>query len=127
MHNYHHTFLIANFFITQVSVDGAIFFGSGTDTSYVPNQQSFPLDNGRKFVAPFWADVDTTSAGDVWYRQTTDQILLDRANTQIQNAFPLQPQFTATDLFIATWDHVGYFDSNNDKVAINQYSGLVIE
>jgi len=70
-------------------------------------------------VAPFWADVDTTSTatGDVWYRQSTDQALLDRANTQIRNGFPLQPQFTGTNLFIATWDRVGYFDGKSDKVA----------
>jgi len=110
---------MARFFVTQVSIDGAIFFGQGTTNNYVPNQRSFPLDNGRKFVAPFWADIDTTSTGDVWYRQSTDQTLLDRANTQIRNAFPLQPQFTANNLFIVTWDHVGYFDDNSDKVAIN--------
>ena len=70
----------------------------------------------RKFVAPFWADADTRMAGDVWYRQSTAQMLLDRANMQIRNAFPLQPQFTATHLIIATWDRVGYFDRKSDKV-----------
>ena len=93
-------------FILQVSVDGAIFFGRGTDTNYVSNQNSFPLGDGRKFVAPFWADVDTTvaNAGDVWYRETTSQDLLTKANMQIQQAFPLQMPFTATHLssYIAT-------------------------
>ena len=103
-------------FTMQVSVDGAIFFGQGTDTSFVRNQ--FPLGGGRRFVAPFWADVDTSATGEVWYRQTTDQTLLDRANMQINNAFPLQTQFTATNLIIATWDHVGYFDSKSDRVSI---------
>ena len=102
----------------QVSVDGAIFFGQGTDTNYVSNQNSFPLRDGRKFVAPFWADVDTTNAGDVWYRETTSQDLLTKANMQIMQAFPLQIPFTATHLFIATWDKVGYFDSKMDKVII---------
>ena len=104
----------------QVSVDGAIFFGRGTNTNYVSNQNSFPLGDGRKFVAPFWADVDTTvaNAGDVWYRETTSQDLLTKANMQIQQAFPLQMPFTATHLFIATWDKVGYFDSKIDKVIV---------
>ena len=80
---------------------------------------SFPLDMGRKFVAPFWADVDTTSAGEVWYRQSTATDLLARASTQINNAFPLvRPQFSAVHLFIVTWDHVGYFDNKMDKVII---------
>ena len=108
--------------ILQVSSDGAIFFES-TDTSYVSNDNSFPLAGGRKFVAPFWADVDTRApnGGDVWYRQTTDQALLDRATMQIRNAFPLQPQFNATNLIIATWDSVGYFDSKDDKVITYKY------
>ena len=69
-------------------------------------------------MAPFYADIDTSATGEVWYRQTTDQALLDRANMQIRNAFPLQPQFTATNLIIATWDHVGYFDGKSDRVSI---------
>ena len=80
---------------------------------------SFPLGMERKFVAPFWADVDTTSAGEVWYRQSTDLDLLARATTQINNAFPLvRPQFSAVHLFIVTWDRVGYFDNKMDKVTI---------
>ena len=102
----------------QVSINGAIFFGDGTDTSYVSNQDSFPLGEGRKFVAPFWADVDTTNAGDVWYRQSTSQTMLTKANMQIKHAFPLQIPFTATHLIIATWDKVGYFDGKMDKVMI---------
>ena len=70
------------------------------------------------FVAPFWADVDTTNAGDVWYRQSTSQTLLNKANMQIRDAFPLLTQFTANHLIIVTWDHVGYFDSKMDKVII---------
>ena len=100
----------------QISVNGAIFFGKDTNTSYVSNQNPFPLGGKRSFLAPFWADVDTTGTGDVWYRQSTSQTLLDKANMQIMNAFPLQPQFTATNLVIATWDHVGYFNSRSDKV-----------
>ena len=102
----------------QVSVNGAIFFGQGTDTSYISNQNSFPLGGGRKFVAPFWADVDTTNSGDVWYRQSESQTMLDKANMQIRRAFPLQIPFTATHLIIATWDKVGYFNSKMDKVKI---------
>ena len=74
------------------------------------------MGEGRSFLAPFWADVDTTGTGDVWYRQSTSQALIDKANMQIMNAFPLQPQFTATNLIIATWDHVGYFNSRSDRV-----------
>ena len=100
----------------QVSVNGAIFFGQNTDTDYVPNQNGFPLDGGRRFVAPFWADVDTRASGNVWYRVSTSQSLLDRASMQIRAAFPLEPQFTPTELVVVTWEDVGYFDSKSDKV-----------
>ena len=47
--------------------------------------------------------------------------MLDKANMQIRLAFPLQIPFTATDLIIATWDEVGYFDGNMDKVTFSSY------
>ena len=67
-------------------------------------------------VAPFWADVDTRGTGNVWYRESLDAALIARANNEIATAFPAQIPFTASDLFIATWDGVGYFDSKTDKV-----------
>ena len=99
----------------QISVNGAIFFGQ-SNTDYVRNQL-FPLDGGRRFVAPFWADVDTSASGNVWYRVSTLQAVLNRASMQIRAAFPFeQPVFTPTELVIVTWEDVGYFDSKSDKV-----------
>lgn len=72
----------------------------------------------RKLLAPFWADIDTRNIGDVWFWQTSSQTLLDKANAQIRSAFPFQPRFTATNLIIVTWDHVGYFNYKNDKVIV---------
>ena len=101
----------------QISVNGAIFFSQGNTTNYVPNQNAFPLDGGRRFVAPFWADVDTRGSGNVWYRVSTSQTMLDKAYKDIRDAFPLEPEFTPTELVIVTWEKVGYFDSKSDKVA----------
>ena len=67
-------------------------------------------------MAPFWADVDTSGTGDVWYRESNSPALLAKANKQIMDAFPLQARFTATRLLIATWDHVGYYNRKTDKV-----------
>jgi len=67
-------------------------------------------------VAPFWADVDTRGTGNVWYRESINPDLLDRANREIARVFPAQIPFTASDLFIATWEGVGYFNSKTDKV-----------
>ena len=75
-----------------------------------------PLFGTNKIIAPYWGDVDTTGTGQIFYRQTTDPILLYRASRQIQAAYPLSPNVTITNLFIATWDAVGYYYMQTDKV-----------
>ena len=78
------------------------------------SSRRFPLPDG-KLIAPFWADVDTTRTGIVWYRSTTEADLLGRfidMVARLQN----QDSFTPSYLFIVTWDHVGYFFENIDKV-----------
>ena len=66
----------------------------------------------------FWADVDTRGTGDVWYRQSIDPILFDRANTEIRSSFPYQAPFNATQMHIFTWEGVGYFDSRSEGVSV---------
>jgi hypothetical protein len=75
----------------------------------------FPLNEA--LIAPYWADADTRDSGIVWYRETNDTELLDRARMEIQSAFSNANQQTSniTHLFIATWDAVGYFELNRDK------------
>ena len=75
------------------------------------------MDGGRSLLAVFWADVDTRGTGDIWYHQSTDPLLFDRANTEIRTAFPYQAPFNTTQMYIFTWDRVGYFDSNIDRVS----------
>lgn len=67
-------------------------------------------------LVPYWADSDTRPAGGgtVYYRETTNSTLLDRASMEIQNAFTLS--FSPTHLFIATWDAIGYYPEQIDKV-----------
>lgn len=87
-----------------------------------PSTDPFPLPASRddSLIAPFWADVNTQNGGDVWYHQSTNSTLLNRASIEIRNAFPPQASagFTATNLFIATWDRVAPFSSSgNDRVS----------
>ena len=53
----------------------------------------------------------------MFYRQTTDPGLLSRASNELQAAFPMS-HVIVTSLLIATWDAVGYFDFNTDKVRL---------
>ena len=76
---------------------------------------SFLRQDVTNFIAPYWCDVDTSGTGQVYYRQTNDSILLARAAKDIQSA-SLSDSVMITNLFIVTWNAVGYFHSSTDKV-----------
>ena len=82
---------------------------------------SLPLIGTQQIIAPYWADVDTRGSGQVLYRQSTDPSLLARASREIQNAFPSSQNVNITNLLIATWDEVGYYFRNSDKVLTHVY------
>ena len=69
-------------------------------------------------IAPFWADVDITGTGNVFYRQTADPDLLARASNKINLAFPTSSKSKVENLLIVTWDSVGYYSENTDKVIV---------
>ena len=93
--------------------NGDISF-EGPVSTFTP--QSFPL-SGSSLIAPYWADVDTTGTGTVSYRETKDSSLLRRARDDVLRAFSVR--FLPSLLFIATWDRVGYFSSQTDKVSFH--------
>ena len=63
-------------------------------------------------MSVFWSAVHTQwGGGVVWYRQTTDDILRQKALADIQRAYPAVSSIDY--LFIATWDHVGYLRSDS--------------
>ena len=93
--------------------NGDLSFGQAW-SSYVPTQ--FPIPT-YPVVAIYQADVDTRGTGSVWYRIIQDATLLAKATIDIR-------ALTGTSvslqwLFIATWDHVGYYSYGTDKVVLN--------
>ena len=68
----------------------------------------FPL-SVLTLIAPFWDHVDIRRFGDIFYRETSNVTLLQRAHDQLQELFPFTGNFTPTTLFIATWDRVAQF------------------
>ena len=104
-------------YFLQVNNNGVISF---TTTVSQYTSSPFPLSGNLQLVAPYWGDVDTRGTGTVWYREITDMgsPLLANVSDLIRSAFVGQQTFVPTSLFIATWDHVGYFISRTDKVAI---------
>ena len=88
-------------------------------TRFTP--QAFPVTGSPPFLVAYWADVDTTprNGGNVYYRSTTDQDLLDRASAHITGLFTqARRTFEATHLFIATWSRVGYYEEHTDLVKL---------
>ena len=73
----------------------------------------FPLPDNVPLIAPFWDNVDIERLGNISYRETSDPTLLQKANAQLQELFPSASSFTATTLFIATWDRVAEFEGGS--------------
>lgn len=79
-------------------------------SSYTP--ESFPFQQNARVIATYWADVDTTIAGDVWYRETNNRALLGRTSSDVRSTFPQQSSFNASWVFITTWDRVGFYGAD---------------
>ena len=62
--------------------------------------------------------MDTRGTGEIYYRETTNSTLLARATNEIETAFPITQNVNITNLFIATWDAVGYYSRGTDKVGM---------
>ena len=87
-------------------------------TRFTPDP--FPI-SGRFLIAPFWADVDTRGTGEIYFKETTDGDLLNKANDVIQDATHQAAglsRFEPSWMLIATWYKVGYFSSHTDQVSI---------
>ncbi|NXH16780.1 TECTA protein, partial [Bucco capensis] len=97
-----------------VNNNGVVSFGTGVP-EFTP--EPFPLPGHRPFVAPYWADVDITLGGDVFYRQSQDQKLLAQVAKDLAPAVSSsEPPPKPTWAFVATWDKVSFFGAASDKV-----------
>ncbi|KAK2168445.1 hypothetical protein NP493_1225g02057 [Ridgeia piscesae] len=106
-----------------VNTNGLISFLLEVD-EYTPD--AFPLSGNKRFVAAFWADVDTTeNAGRVYYRQVTYGSLLQRATTDVRGAFSVHSSFTASWVFIASWHKVTYYGGSTSS-SLNTFQIVLI-
>ena len=74
----------------------------------------FPLD--YPIIAILYSDVDCRGSGTIWYRTENDANLLQKAKNEVQESFGSAQNFNPSELFIATWDQVGYFEEKTNKV-----------
>lgn len=70
-----------------INNNGNVSFGSSYGTY---SSTGFPI-NGFPMIAPFWADVDTRSCGNVWYKIESNRIII-------------------------IWELVGYYSNGCDKL-----------
>ena len=101
--------------IPQINDNGIISFNSRYN---VRTPLSLPLRRSNRIIAPYWADVDTRGTGRIVYRQTSDPTLIAKAASEIRRGFPKSQNVTITNLLIVTWDAVGYYYRNSDKVCM---------
>ena len=113
-----------------VAINGVVSFGSGL-ASYSP--ESFPRALGTPpIVAPFWADVDTRPeqyGGNVYHRVITDYATRMEIGARMTNCYLdyvwgvegsgrayRRGPFKPTLAIVATWDRVGCYDRQTDRV-----------
>ncbi|XP_010781524.1 cGMP-dependent protein kinase 1-like [Notothenia coriiceps] len=99
-------FFNAPYRIIYINNNGVISFNVQV-SQFTP--EAFPLSDSRSFIAPLWADVHNGIRGDVYYRETTEPEILERATQDIRRYFKKMPAFTATWAFITTWHQVTFY------------------
>ncbi|XP_034249826.1 nidogen [Thrips palmi] len=83
-----------------------------TDIPQFLNLQ-FPLD--YPVIAPFYANVDTSASGTVYFYESEEAADLQKAAVSVRRSFS-SSTFQPTSVFVATWERVGYFSQGADKV-----------
>lgn len=84
-----------------------------------------PADYTYSLVLPFGAHVDTTSAGQVFYRASQDEAMLNNTAKQVNAAFDGQYlTFKPTLAFITTWFQVGYYNAHS--IPNNTYQAVLL-
>ncbi|EPQ01995.1 Alpha-tectorin [Myotis brandtii] len=115
------------------------FFGVPYRTVYVNNNgvvsfnvlvsqftpESFPLTDGRAFIAPFWADVHNGIRGEIYYRETMDPAILTRATKDIRKHFKDMAAFSATWVFIVTWEEVTFYGGSS-TTPVNTFQAVLV-
>jgi len=107
---------VLSYCFVQVNNNGIISFANSFGQF---NPSRFPRNFTDALIAPYWADADTSEngSGTVFYRETTNPTLLQRASREIQDG--LSMSFLPSHLFIATWDSIGYYLRRTDRVIMH--------
>ncbi|XP_012691291.1 sushi, nidogen and EGF-like domain-containing protein 1 [Clupea harengus] len=95
-----------------VNSNGFLTFDSGS-SRYSPYR--FP-GGTRNIVSPFWTDLENRYSGTISYREYNSGSVLQQASTDINLYFP-GISFSASWVFVATWDKVEYYWSSGTEIS----------
>ena len=102
-------------FLYQLNDNGYFTLGTEENT-FEP--QYFPRENlSVPIIAPYWQDFDIYGTGEIYYRVMTDSLTTTRVAFEVLLTFGVV--FRPKVVLIATWDHVGYYLRQTDKVMLN--------
>ncbi|XP_052426097.1 alpha-tectorin-like [Carassius gibelio] len=109
------TFIFFGQIYNQIHVNnnGHLTF-DGAWYSYTPYQ--FPAYGGKDLIAPFWTDIDNRWNGVISYQQYTSGSVLTQATQDINQYFP-DLSFSASWVFVATWDRVAYYYNSGTETS----------
>lgn len=99
--------------IMQVNSIGTLTFDAPL---LVPEPQPFP--GVARVIAPYWSPVDLSQGGQVYYRTSSQETLLQRAQDDILSQFPdLEGLFEPTLLLVVTWFEVQEVEGDRNEVS----------
>lgn len=106
--------IISFFLFLQINTNGILTFNIEFP-DYI--NQPFPFEYPS--IAGFYSNVDTTGSNDstsisIFSSQDPEQ--LQKVSELVRYAYNEQRDFEATDIVVATWKNVGYFESKTDKL-----------
>ena len=94
----------------QVTLYGVIYFGSRDFHNFYP--QFFPLSTSDNIIAPFWDYFHYQDGGQVLFRLSDNQALLNDVGSTINDT--LEFDFTPTMLFIVTWSGIPQYRASQN-------------
>lgn len=90
----------------QVSTNGVLSFKRAILTYH---HTDLSEQREKTIIAPFWADVDTSKGGEVWYRVSKHPSDLKYATKNVRLSFQENINFESKWALVATWHKVGYY------------------
>lgn len=77
--------------------------------------EPFPRNDSVPVIAPYWQDFDIYGAGEIYYRLTSESFITTRVAFEVLITFATV--FKPKEVIIVTWDHVGFFYRQSNKVS----------